>query len=268
MILVVYCILYIDFSQENSTLPFMTDAPTTQHAISAALDGNWKEAIRINTLLIKLDKTSVDALNRLGFAYLKTGQLTLSKRIFQKVLAFDKYNQIAQKNIKKLGTVKKKDVIRSIRQNVSPLHFLEEPGKTKIVSCVHLTQETVLSALYPGQEVVLKAKNHCIEIRDEKNAYLAALPDDVSFKLLKLLKAGNTYQAVIKGTGKNILNVMLREITRGKRFLHQPSFIASQTYVPFTHVEGAIDKPNSAPTGEDDEQENDEVEPPSETREA
>ena len=267
MILVVYCILYIDFSQENSTLPFMTDAPTTQHAISAALDGNWKEAIRINTLLIKLEKTNVDALNRLGFAYLKTGQFTQAKRTFQKVLAFDKYNQIAQKNIKNLVTVKKKDVIRSVKQNVSPLHFLEEPGKTKIVSCVHLTQAAVLSALYPGQEVVLKAKNHCIEIRDEKNAYLAALPDDISFKLLKLLKAGNTYQAVIKGTGKNILSVMLREVTRGKRFLHQPSFIASQTYVPFTHVEGAIDKPSSTPTGEEDEQENEEAEPPPETRE-
>lgn len=258
----------LDFSQENSTLPFMTDAPTTQQAISAALDGNWKEAIRINILLIKLEKTNVDALNRLGFAYLKTGQLAQSKRTFQKVLALDKYNQIAQKNIKKLGTVKKKDVIRSIKQNVSPLHFLEEPGKTKIVSCVHLTQTTVLSALYPGQEVILKAKKHCIEIRDEKDTYLAALPDDISFKLLKLIRAGNIYQAVIKGIEKNFLSVILREVSRGKRFLHQPSFVASQTYVPFTHVEGAIDKPSSTPTGEEDEQETDEGEHPPETREA
>lgn len=245
----------------------MTDAPTTQRAISEALDGNWKEAIRINTLLLKLDKANVDALNRLGFAYLKIGQLTQAKRTFQKVLVVDKYNQIAQKNIKKLVTVKKKDVIRSVGQNVSPLHFLEEPGKTKIVSCVHLTQTTVLSALYPGQEVRLKAKNHCIEIRDEKDAYLAALPDDLSFKLLKLIKAGNIYQAVIKGIEKNFLSVMLREVSRGKRFLHQPSFVASQTYVPFTHAEGVVDKPSSTPTGEEDEQENEEAEPPSETRE-
>lgn len=246
----------------------MIDAPTVQQAITAALDGNWKDAIRINTLLVKRDKTNIDSLNRLGFAYLKTGQLTQAKRTFQKVLALDRYNQIAQKNIKKLVTVKKKDVIRSVRQNVSPLHFLEEPGKTKIVSCVHLTQATVLSALYSGQEVILKPKNHCIEIRDEKNTYLAALPDDISFKLLKLMKAGNTYHAVIKGTGKNILSVMLREVTRGKRFAHQPSFVASQTYVPYTHVEGAIDKPQSTPTGEEDGEDSTDDDRAAEVREA
>ena len=53
---------------------------TADDAIHAALLQHWKEAIRINTALIALDKTDIDALCRLAFAYMKTGQIASSKR--------------------------------------------------------------------------------------------------------------------------------------------------------------------------------------------
>lgn len=49
-------------------------------AISAALAQDWNEAIRINLALLKTDKTNISLLNRLGFAYLQSGQLTLAKK--------------------------------------------------------------------------------------------------------------------------------------------------------------------------------------------
>ncbi|MBI5619339.1 tetratricopeptide repeat protein [Candidatus Gottesmanbacteria bacterium] len=212
----------------------MNMSPTADDAIACALAQQWKEAIRINTALLALDKTDIDALCRLAFAYLKTGKLAAAKTNYQNVLALDPYHQIALKNLKRLGTLKRKDVTGDSMQTISPLQFLEEPGKTKIVECVHLAPVAILSTLVSGQEVTLKAKNHCVEVRDAKNRYLAVLPDDISFKLIKFMGAGNRYHALVKGVEKQSLKVFLRETTRGKRFAHQPSFTPVTSYVSFT----------------------------------
>jgi tetratricopeptide (TPR) repeat protein len=102
----------------------MTDTSLPAAAVAAALSQNWKEAIRINTTILKARKDDVDALSRLAFAYSKTGQLTLARKTYEKVLSYDEYNQIAQKNIKKLANLKKKNIIHEVSSNVSPMIFL------------------------------------------------------------------------------------------------------------------------------------------------
>ncbi len=230
----------------------MTNSPTDDAAIAAALAQNWKEAIRINLQLIKADQANIDAHNRLGFAYLQTGHTTQAKRVYQKILSIDPYNQIALRNSKKIA-VKHKQSAKTTPSTISPMHFLEEPGKTKIAACVNPAPSLTLSTLTPGQEVFLKPKNHCIELRSNDNTYLGALPDDLSFKLIKLMTAGNTYQAIIKNASKNSLVVMLRELSRGKRYAHQPSFISatSSSYIPFTRGNALHpDRPDVSATGE------------------
>lgn len=232
----------------------MTDSAHDHAAIAAALAQDWKEAIKINTAILKTNKTSIDALNRLGFSYLMTGHLRIAKRTFGKVIRIDPYNQIALKNIKKLGTIRQKDVTKNTKQTISPMIFLEEPGRTKLVECINLAPLQVLSSLTSGLEVMLKAKNHVVEIRTDQNSYLGALPDDLSFKLIKLLSAGNRYQAVVKSIAKNSLIVLLRELSRGKRFAHQPSFITQTSYVPFARTATTADDVlDVTPTGEEDD---------------
>ncbi len=221
-------------------------------AIDSALKRDWKKAIHINILLLKENKIDIDALNRLGYAYLMNGQFKDAKQVYQKVLKLDSYNQIALKNSKKLINLKRKDLTQSSQGSISPLFFLEEPGKTKIVPLVNTAPSQILSSLSAGQEVLLKAKNHCVEIRSDNNTYLGALPDDLSFKLNKFLAAGNTYQVIIKSIGNNVLTVLLRERTRGKRFAHQPSFTSSTSYIPVSRTEEKTDGPDVSVTGEDD----------------
>ncbi|MBI4064876.1 tetratricopeptide repeat protein [Candidatus Gottesmanbacteria bacterium] len=228
------------------------DPVNPQMAIGSALKRDWKEAIRINTLLVKANKTDIDALNRLGYAWLMTGHFKEAKRVFEKVLKLDPYNQIALKNSKKLANLKRKDIAQAPQGSISPLYFLEEPGKTKIVSCVNPAPSRVLSAMSAGQEVLLKAKNHCVEIRSDNNIYLGVLPDDVSFKLIKLLAAGNTYQVIVKSIGNNVLTVLLREQTRGKRFANQPSFTSLTSYIPVGRNEEKSEGPDVTATGEDE----------------
>jgi len=223
----------------------------TETAIKKALQQDWQEAIRINTVIVDSDPNNIDALNRLAYAYLRLGDAAKAKRHYQKVLALDPYNQIASKNLKKPGASPRKSTPQTKIQ-VSPLMFLEEPGKTKIVALVNLAPQRALSTLSTGSEVFLKAKKHCVEIRDEENLYLGALPDDLSFKLIKFLNGGNQYTAVIKSIGKNQLIILLREIHRGKRFAHHPSFIASVSYISSASSQG--EGPDTTPTGEESEE--------------
>jgi tetratricopeptide (TPR) repeat protein len=233
----------------DTSLPAQAALPDA--AIAAALKQDWKEAIRINSAILKVQKEHVEVLLRLAYAYLKTGQLTQAKKTYERVLAVDQYNQIAQKNLRRLTTIKKKNLTHDTVHNLSPMMFLEEPGITKIVECIHTAQFQILSTLSAGQEVYLKPKNHCVEIRTIRDIYLAALPDDMSFKLNKLISAGNTYQVVVKSIEKNKLKVLIRELSRGKRFANQPSFTTTTSYVPFARSGGnPTEGPDMTPTGE------------------
>jgi hypothetical protein len=118
------------------------------------------------------------------------------------------------------------------------------------VECVHIAPTCIVSTLSAGQEVFLKPKNHCVEVRTSNQTYIAALPDDMSFKLNKMISCGNTYQAIIKSVDKKSIKVMLRELTRGKKFAKQPSFTSSTSYVSFAKS-GTRDALDMTPTGED-----------------
>lgn len=225
--------------------------PPADDAIRAALVQDWKKAISVNAAILKANKSDLDALCRLGFAYLKSGQLTSAKRIYQKVLTLDQYNQIATKNLKKLATLKKKDLDEKSGGVMSPMIFLEEPGKTKIVECVHVAPSNVLSTLSAGQEVQLKVKQHAVEVRTGQT-YIAALPDDMSFKLNKMIAGGNTYQVIIKAVDKKSVKVLLRELSRGRRFAKQPSFTSTTSYVSFAKGGTGRETLDMTPTGEDE----------------
>lgn len=225
-------------------------ALTSNDAIAAALAQDWKKAITINSSILKTNKSDIDGLCRLGFAYLKTGQFTSAKRVYKKVLELDQYNQIATKNLKKISTLKKKDIDSGATGVMSPMIFLEEPGKTKIVECVHVAPTSVLSSLSAGQEVSLKVRQHGVDVR-LGTTYVAALPDDMAFKLIKMIAGGNTYQVIIKAVDKKSVKVLLRELTRGKRFAKQPSFTSTTSYVSFAKG-GSRESMDMTPTGEED----------------
>ena len=237
--------------------------PTAETAIAAALSYNWKESIRINTLLIKENKNDIATLNRLGYAYAQNGQKTLAKATLEKVLKLDAYNQIALKHVKNLGSIKRKTIQTPILNHVSPLSFLEEPGVTKIISCVNLAPAQTLNTLNPGMELTLKPRNHCVEVRIAPNTYIAALPDDISFKLLRLIASGNRYQALVKGVAKKSLILMIREISRGKKFANQPSFTSPSISISSGSHSGVSrdnEKPNTMATGEGEGEEEEEKE--------
>ncbi len=209
----------------------------TKQAIDAALDARWDEAVKLNQEIIKFDPKNIDALNRQARAYFELGKLNLAQKFYNEVLEYDPYNPIAQKNLKIIKTFKKVGVLTDNKNitngtnhigRISPSLFLQEPGKTKIVNLLKVAEPQKLSMVYPGMQVEVVPKNRGLCVTDHRIGYLGALPDDISFQILRFIKGGNKYQAFIKSVKVNGLSILVREVFRSKKFKNQPSFLEQQ----------------------------------------
>lgn len=192
-------------------------------AIKAAIQGAWLKAIELNNQILVQNPQNIPALNRLAKAHWETGNLTATKKIYQKVLKIDQYNPIATKNLKRLTGKTKKSVVGS-KKLPSAEVFLEEPRKTKIVQVIRLTSPQRLAEIDSGSEVILVPKKHFIAVTRQDGVQLGSLPEDLSRRLIPLIKEGNRYEAFVKKIERHNLEILIREISRGRRFKDLPSF--------------------------------------------
>lgn len=201
----------------------------SQLAINAALECRWDDALKLNKQIIKENPENVDALNRLAHALFEKGSFSLSKKYYSLVLKYDPYNPIASKNLKIIQAFKKNIKPQTNGHNhatkISPGLFLQEPGKTKVISLLKVAEPQRLSQTYCGMQVNIIIKNRGITITDPENRYLGVLPDDYSHLLIKLIKGGNKYAAFIKSIKVNGLSILIRETFRSAKFRNQPSFL-------------------------------------------
>lgn len=235
--------------------PFNPPVNLHQQAIKAALNSDWQEALKLNQLIIDTDPQNVDALNRQARAYFELGKLSLAKKFYSETLRYDPYNPIATKNLKIIKTFKKdhadgnnhKQHYNGRTEQILASMFLQEPGKTKIVNLIKVAEPQKLSRCFCGMEVEMSIKNRKLTVFDPEGGYLGVIPDDISYKLMRLVKGGNKYQVFVKSIRFNGLSVLIRETLRSKKFKNQPSFL---DYRPMTQTADII--PALKNDGEDD----------------
>lgn len=174
-------------------------------AIKNAKEGDWEAAIKNNTELFELNPENTNALNRIGIAYIQLNKIPKAKKYFKQVLEIDTNNRIAQKHLEKLNSNKVVAAPSFIKQ-----HFIEEPGKTKTVQLLRLAGKQVLENICIGRICELKIKNRFISI-ESNGQYLGALPEDLSFRLSKLIKNGNTYTCQVRSCTTKQCFVYLKE---------------------------------------------------------
>ncbi len=225
------------------------EVTSAQKAIGLALNGKWEEAVDINLEILKENPQDPDALNRLARAYAELGKMVLARQTAQKVLKIDPVNTIAQKCLEKWKSVKKSD--RHPVNAPLPEAFLEEPGKTKLVTLLHLGDSQIFANLDPGEEAKLFAHTHRVSVTTPEGKYLGRLPDDLAARLRNLIKAGNKYQVLIKSIEPKEVTVFIREIEKGKDAPDTFSFPTEKIdYVSFTPPE-LVHKDQPLTVGED-----------------
>ncbi len=192
-------------------------------AIAAAKAGDWAKAVEINRDIIASTPQDISALNRLGMALLQTAEPKEAKECFTKVLEIDKTNSIAKKQL---------DRIKSNNTPPTPTfnknYFIEEPGKTKIAELHRLSGKQMLDTLAVGMSCALKLKNRYISVETEDGKYIGALPEDISFRLTKLIQTGNTYHCSIHSCSSNQCSVYMKELVRGEQNKDIHSFPTSK----------------------------------------
>ena len=189
-------------------------------AIQAVKDSDWKNAVLTNQEILEHSPKNLEAMNRLGLAYLKLKKEKEAVKVFKNVLKLDRSNIIANKHLKKLKNKEKTpDVI--FNHNAD---FIEEPGKSKIISLHRLTSRSQLDKCKVGQECYLQIKSRYISIVDDKKKHVGALPEDISFRLSKLISDGNQYSCVVYRIDDKQCCVQLKETFRSAKNQQLQSF--------------------------------------------
>lgn len=205
-------------------------------AISLALAGKWEEALQINKLILKNDPKDTDALNRLAKAHSELGNIDKAKSLAKRVARLDPFNKIALKSLEKWKKLNKGE---AYSPNISSAGtFLEEPGKTKIVSLIRVGSGKTIAKLDSGDEVRLNTHGHSATICTIDGSYVGRLPDDLSARLKQFLKHGNEYEAFVKSSSRDGVKIFIREVKRAKKLADIPSFSSEKIdYISFTPPE-------------------------------
>lgn len=184
-----------------------------QEAINAAKNSDWSKAILINQEIIERYGEEPETMNRLGLAYLKNNQVAEAKKTFKRILEIDKSNIIANKHLDKIKNNESSVDIIFNQDN----DFIEEPGKSKIVTLHRLAGKDQLKKLKVGQVCFLQLKNRYISIVDENDRHIGALPEDISFRLSKLISNGNEYRCVVYKVNEKQCLIQVKETFRSKK---------------------------------------------------
>jgi len=196
----------------------MTTKQLKSCAISAARRGDWPEALDINQQLLELEPSNVNAMNRIGVAYAQSKQTARAIKAFKQVLSIDRHNLIAKKHLAKLNNHHCLTAPTFNKQQ-----FIEEPGKTKVVELHRLAGKNVLQSLSVGSPCELVRKKRYISI-EVNGQYVGALPEDLSFRLCKLISQGNSYCCLVRSVTDSSCSVYLQEIKKSKRNANIHSF--------------------------------------------
>jgi len=192
-------------------------------AIQSAKNQDWEKATQLNQEIIKIDENDTSALNRLGIALSQLGEKAAAIKYLERSLKIDKSNSIAKKHLERLSKNKKLNA-PSFANN----HFIEEPGKTKTVELHRLASKNVLNVLTVGTACELIPKNRYISVEANQN-YIGALPEDLSFRLSKLIKGGNKYSCYIRSINASSCVIFLREMKRSLKNEYINSFPLART---------------------------------------
>ena len=192
----------------------------SEQAIQKALNHQWQEAIDLNQKILESTPDDTDALNRLAMAYTHLDSIEKAKKIYYQVIAIDKLNQIAQRNLQRLNNL---NGTHAPVVNTKIFNFIEEPGKTKIISLVRIAEKCVLSEIQPCTplEFNIKQKNICFSFN---NKYVGRLPDDISRRLIWLYKRNNRYSVFVKTITDSKVTVFIKETKRSYQNKNYCSF--------------------------------------------
>lgn len=203
--------------QDPTAVPFAPEERAkfrrlnTEQAINMARQSRWEEAVEVNERLIQIFPNDADALNRLGKALTELGRYPEALDAYERALAADPTNTIAQKNVARLQTLKEEGATPPVQQKYDPALFIEEPGKTAVTTLVNVASSDVLAPMAAGDQLSLHVNGSIIEVHDLREQMIGQLEPKITLRLLPLITSGNEYAAAITSIDDHQVRTIIRE---------------------------------------------------------
>ncbi len=198
----------------------------TEQAIALAANAQWADAADVNRKLLEYGPEA-EAENRLAKSLWELGDLGGAREHYQKALALDETNRIAERNIDRLKLLLVEAGDRTTPADPTskaPVSiFVEETGKTGFAHLAELARPKVLAQVNPGDYVELIAEDkHLIAISN--GIRIGVVEPRVAARLLKLIANGNKYAAGVTSLGAQDVRIIIREISQDPRNFGKVSF--------------------------------------------
>ena len=228
----------------------------SKQAIDLALKGEWQRATEVNQALLALYPEDVDALNRLGKAFMELGDYGRSREVLNTVVEKAPYNTIAQKNLSRLEQMEGAPTSgRQARKSggVSKL-FIAESGKSGTTLLQRTAKADILASIAPGDPITLEVRNQSIWAFVRENEYLGQVEPKLALRLTRLIKGGNRYEAALVGLNDRGISIIIRETYRHPSLHNISSFPTNAKGVPGTLAgQGAMRYLGDSDLDEDEE---------------
>jgi len=197
-----------------------------EQAIDHASAAEWAEAAETNRRLLELGPDS-EAENRLAKALWELGELGSAREHYQKALALDPTNRIAERNIDRLKVLLVEAGERTVPArpgSKAPVSiFVEETGKTGFAHLTNLARPAELAQVNPGDLVELTPEGNRL-IAISNGVRIGVVEPRVAARLLKLIADGNKYLAGVTSLGDRDVRLIIREVFQDPRNYGKVSF--------------------------------------------
>ena len=197
-----------------------------EQAIAQATDAQWADAAETNRKLLELSADS-EAENRLAKALWELGELGSAREHYQKALALDPTNRIAERNIDRLKVLLveagEKTVAAKDGSKAPVSIFVEETGKTGFAHLTNLARAGELAQVNPGDAVELTPEGNRL-IAISNGMRIGIVEPRVAARLLKLMADGNKYLAGVTSLGDKDVRLIIREVFQDPRNYGKVSF--------------------------------------------
>ena len=208
--------------EEVSSVPQVTDEERranrrqlTQQAITLAVQSRWQEAADTNRQIVELAPDDAEAYNRLGKAYTELGRIADAREAYENTLRVDPANLIAQRNLDRLSRIDEKEAAEQLAkkggQKLDPRFFIEETGKTGVVTVQNLSGPAAIATLTAGDEVKLERQDNHLLATTIDGTLLGRVDERLAQRIMRLMQTGNRYQAGVIGVDDSDVRIMIRE---------------------------------------------------------
>ena len=198
--------------QQPQQIPSRPFSELKSEAVTAALSGNWEEAVDLNYRASEQAPEDVGTYNRLATALIELGRFSEARTAANNAITRDPDNKIARKHVDRLsqldGPVASAPVTSGSRM---ALRFITDSAKATVTELLNPAPVRILATVSPGQQLFPKDNGVRMDLHTRAGERIGSMEVHIAQRLRKLMASGNEYDFSVAKLSEVALAVLISE---------------------------------------------------------